>query len=261
MEYNPNPTNSGNPQSPNQGTSGQPQVRLKKVKRPVRKMSPQGPAGASSSSIGAGSSTGFGNSEAAVKPAGNPFVQKAAPKEDSNDDAFNLDAFLDGEEKLPSIKTVPGKYNPRQPQFIDDEDELENGPRRFEDDDLPMNDLPPYLTKKILVLIGVLLLLFGMLMSKLLFSEQKVVRNGLQGVVVNPEVPRGRARCGVAEKTQGCVLYIMNPQRQELNARDFYDLASQLTGRQRFVIETGNMRYSNTKIRPGDIAQLNIPPL
>ena len=97
--------------------------------------------------------------------------------------------------------------------------------------------------------------------SRLLFTDHKIVRNGLQGVVINVEVPKGRARCGIAERTQGCVLYIMNPQRQELNARDFYDLASQLTGRQRFVIETGNMRYSNKKIRPGDIVQLNIPPI
>ena len=57
------------------------------------------------------------------------------------------------------------------------------------------------------------------------------------------EVPQGRARCGVAEGGQGCVLYLMNPQRQELNARDFYDLAAQLTGRQRFVIETGNISH------------------
>ena len=53
----------------------------------------------------------------------------------------------------------------------------------------------------------------------------------------------------------------MNPQRRDLQGRDFYDLASQLTGRQRFVVETGNMRYSSVKIRPGDIAQINIPPL
>ena len=87
------------------------------------------------------------------------------------------------------------------------------------------------------------------------------MRNGLQGVVVNAEVPRGRARCGVAERTQGCVLYLMNPQRQDMRAKDFYDLASQMTGRQRFMIETGNMRYANTKIKPGDLVQLNIPPL
>ena len=100
-------------------------------------------------------------------------------------------------------------------------------------------------------------LVFGMFMS----SGEKVVHDGLRGIVANPEVPKGRARCGVAEKTQGCVLYIMNPQRQDLNGRDFYDLAAQLTGRQRFVIETGNMRYSTIKIKPGNIAQLNIPPL
>ena len=258
MEYNPNPTNPNPATGQNQAPSGQPKMRLKKVKRPVRVMSPQGPAGVSGNPARtAGTPTG---GQTAVS---NPFVQKTTDdaSKPAADDAFNLDAFLDGEEKLPSVKNVPGKYNPRQPKFIDDEDELENGPRREFDDDLPVSDLPPYLTKKILVLIGVVLILFGMLLSKLLFSEEKVVRNGLQGVVVNPEVPRGRARCGVAEKTQGCVLYIMNPQRQELNARDFYDLAAQLTGRQRFVIETGNMRYSNTKIRPGDIAQLNIPPL
>ncbi len=258
MEYNPNPTNPNPASGQTPASSGQPKMRLKKVKRPVRTMTPQGPAGISGNTV-----RPAGNPASGQAPATNPFVQK--PAENSTkaaaDDAFNLDAFLDGEEKLPSVKNVPGKYNPRQPKFIDDEEELENGSRHDLDDDLPISDLPPYLTKKVLVLIGVVLVLFGMLMSKLLFSEEKVVRNGLQGVVVNPEVPRGRARCGVAEKTQGCVLYIMNPQRQELNARDFYDLAAQLTGRQRFVIETGNMRYSNTKIRPGDIAQLNIPPL
>lgn len=114
--------------------------------------------------------------------------------------------------------------------------------------------------KKILI-VAFVCLIIGMLMGKFFFSSEQVVQNGLQGVVVNPEVPNGRARCGLAERTQGCVLYIMNPQRQDLNGRDFYDWASQLTGRQRFVIETGNMRYSSVKIRPGNIAQLNIPPL
>ena len=85
--------------------------------------------------------------------------------------------------------------------------------------------------------------------------------NVMPSVVVNPEVPTGRPLCGIAEKTQGCVLYIMNPQRQDLNGRDFYDLAAQLTGRQRFVIETGNMRYATVRIKPGNVAQINIPPL
>ena len=106
-------------------------------------------------------------------------------------------------------------------------------------------DLPPYLTKKILILIGAVLFFLGIITTKLFFTDSKVVRDGLQGVVVNPEVPKGRARCGVAERTQGCVLYIMNPQRQELNARDFYDLAAQMIGSKRHVIETGQMRSFN----------------
>jgi hypothetical protein len=85
--------------------------------------------------------------------------------------------------------------------------------------------------------------------------------NGLQGVISNHEVPKGRARCGKAERAQGCVLYVMNPQRNDMNGRDFYDWAAQLTGRQRFAIETANMRYASVKVRPGEIAQIDIPPL
>jgi len=115
--------------------------------------------------------------------------------------------------------------------------------------------------KRKVLWIALACLFLGVLTGKFFLGSSQVVQNGLQGVVINPEVPKGRSRCGVAEKTQGCVLYVMNPQRQELNGRDFYDLASQLTGRQRFVIETGNMRYSSVRIKPGAIAQLNIPPL
>ena len=161
---------------------------------------------------------------------------------------LNIDSILDNE--LPDNK--PEK-SLQQPDFLQEYEDSTYGKAS--------SALPPYLTKNVLFLFAVVLLIAGVLCGKFLFTESKVVRNGLQGVVFNPEVPRGRARCGVAERAQGCVLYVMNPQRQELNARDFYDLASQMTGRQRFVIETGNMRYSNTKIRPGDIAQLNIPPL
>jgi hypothetical protein len=114
---------------------------------------------------------------------------------------------------------------------------------------------------KKLLFISCICIIIGLILGKFMFNGETVVRDGLQGVIVNPEVPKGRSRCGIAEKTQGCVLYIMNPQRNELNGRDFYDLAAQLTGRQRFVIETGNMRYSTIKIKPGNIAQLNIPPL
>ena len=116
-------------------------------------------------------------------------------------------------------------------------------------------------TKMALITVGIAALILGIFFAKLFLTKPALVQNGLQGVIINAEVPRGKARCGVAEKTQGCVLYIMNPQRQELNGRDFYDLAAQLSGRQRFTIETSNMRYASVIIRPGEIAQINIPPL
>ena len=273
--------------------AGRPQ--LKKVRRPINRLMPQGPVANSSAGNSASAQTAgnpFQNpqnnrpsqpsapvsdhldsrqqsaSSAEQRPLqNNPFARPQPSESDVNatqmaqpgDDAFNLDAYLDSG-NLPVNKVAPAKFDDhQQPDFLDDDEDDEDdnvfGSRAGNE------ELPPYLTKKVLILLGAMLFFLGLITSKLMFNEQKIVRNGLQGVVINPEVPRGRARCGVAEKTQGCVLYIMNPQRQELNARDFYDLASQLTGRQRFVIETGNMRYSNTKIRPGDIVQLNIPPL
>jgi hypothetical protein len=177
---------------------------------------------------------------------------------------FDLDKYLDEEEaeaaeednvSLPTVTDNPVTEE-AQPRFINESDIIKEKPTGIaailEGEAIPR--------KK--ALIAVLVVFFvGFFFAKMFFTEQKVVQHGLQGVVPNVEVPKGRARCGLAERAQGCVLYIMNPQRQELNARDFYDLAAQLTGRQRFVIETSNMRYAGIKIRPGELAQLNIPPL
>ena len=172
---------------------------------------------------------------------------------------YNIDDILDGNANLPALNQESNVYNQQegyQPQFIDESDIT---PQKLPfKEQLMQNNM---FTMKGMSIIAAMVFVVGFMFAKLFFTQQTIVRDGLQGVVINPEVPRGRARCGVAERTQGCVLYIMNPQRQELSGRDFYDLASQLTSRQRFVIETGNMRYSNVKIRPGGIAQLNIPPL
>lgn len=221
------------------GTIDPNRPRLKKVKRPIKKMvgGQQGipvPPKASSSQF-------EGNS--------------AQSSYNVNDDNFSLDALLD-DENLPALNNTQDISNNFQPQFIDEKD--------ITPEKIPLAEQFVYnnmFTKKAVALTALITFVIGFFFAKIFFTEETVVRDGLQGVVINSEVPRGRARCGVAERTQGCVLYIMNPQRQEITARDFYDLASQLTGRQRFVIETGNMRYSNVKIRPGGIAQLNIPPL
>lgn len=208
---------------------------LKKVKKPIRKIKPQAPI------------------EDKSLVANNPFEQNLQ-KNSSSANAFDVDSILNIN-NLPSTKTAEQpQFKPQTPQFIEDEHEAAYGTDYYQVETSNSH------TKMIMVA-AFAAFVVGFFVSRLFFSEQKVTRNGLQGVVVNAEVPHGRARCGMAEAGQGCVLYLMNPQRQELNARDFYDLAAQLTGRQRFVIETGNMRYSNVKIRPGEIGQFNIPPL
>lgn len=83
----------------------------------------------------------------------------------------------------------------------------------------------------------------------------------LPGVVTNAEIPKGRPRCGIAQKGQGCVFYVMNAQRKEMEARDFFGIASDMLQMPKFQIETANIRYATTRIPPGYIALLNIPPL
>lgn len=224
---------------------------LRKVKRPINRM-PQNPTFVSKQKSPeffeeAKTYETFSPAPANVKD--NPFIQQ--PQElgninKNNDTGFDLDAFLDNDVAM--ADTVSDENI-----LIENEEynHLSNN----------ASGIDVYLSKKSLIFSAIAILFLGVIIGKFFFTDSKVVRDGLQGVVLNPEVPKGRARCGVAERTQGCVLYIMNPQRYDANARDFYDLASTLTGRQKFVIETGNIRYANQRIRPGEIVQLNIPPL
>ena len=219
--------------------------KIKKIKRPIKRFEP-------------------GMSNPPISSQGGDSHLRTQPLNSQG----NLDELLDSQLNLPSIHRAMDNIPPqqeneydvqksyKQPDHFITEDELYQKPRFI--DTLMVDN---FFTMKGMVLIAALVFVLGVLVTKVLTGGKTIVKDGLQGVIVNAEVPRGRARCGVAEKTQGCVLYIMNPQRRDLQGRDFYDLASQLTGRQRFVVETGNMRYSSVKIRPGDIAQINIPPL
>ena len=217
--------------------------KLKKIKRPINRTAP----------IDNTQSQFSGNvPPRAVQP---QMQQQSSLQSDSGSfqmktpSSNDLNNYLDRPTNLPDTRV----QNANQiPNFIEEEEYYDNQ---------PYSDVPEWLNTKVFIAAIIACLVIGMLAGKLFFTQSTVVRNGLQGVVVNAEVPRGRARCGIAERSQGCVLYIMNPQRQEMAAKDFYDLASQVTGRQRFMIETGNMRYANSKIKPGDIVQLNIPPL
>ena len=216
--------------------------KLKKIKRPINRTMPVG----ESNNI---MQQGF------KAPVINTQNQNNfQPREDSNIvhaqmlSSKELNEYLDTPSRLPDVSKKQDEYFPN---YIS-EDEYYNKQE---------TETPEWLNLKIFIIATAISLILGLIVGKLFFSQSAVVHNGLQGVVVNSEVPRGRARCGIAERSQGCVLYIMNPQRQEMSAKDFYDLASQMTGRQRFMIETGNMRYANSRIKPGEIVQLNIPPL
>lgn len=114
--------------------------------------------------------------------------------------------------------------------------------------------------KTVLMLLGIAAI-FGLIIGSTFFSTKETAKRGLEGVVVNTDVPAGRSRCGLVEPHQGCVLYIMNPKNQTVTGKDFFTTAAQWTNRQRYLIETGNMHYSSKQIRPGNIAQINIPPL
>lgn len=118
-----------------------------------------------------------------------------------------------------------------------------------------------YVKKSVVYIASAICLLGGLFIGKAFFAEQKVENYGLEGVVANPDVPTGRPRCGLTDKSQACIFYMLNWYKQELNGRDFYKLAAQLTGREEYMIETDNLRYANVKIKPGHFAQLNIPAL
>ena len=216
--------------------------KLKKIKRPINRTSP----------LGVGQNMPQGGMQQPQVMQQPQAMQQ--PQRARMPNSAQLNEFLDGPTNLPDLANPNSNYIPNNHQQTDFTDDYLN-------DEYPPYDsnVPSWLN--IFAVAVFVCLAMGVLIGKVVFAQSKVVKNGLQGVVVNSEVPRGRARCGIAERSQGCVLYVMNPQRQDMSAKDFYDIASQMTGRQRFMIETGNMRYANTKIKPGDIVQLNIPPL
>lgn len=132
----------------------------------------------------------------------------------------------------------------------------------YDDNFAAQFNLPPVLlTTKVMGAILAGVFLFGILFGATVFGgTTKTTTSGLQGVVRNPEVPAGRKRCGIAERTQGCVLFMMNATRRDREARSFYDEAARITGVPSYTIELGNIEYATSIIRPGFLAQINIPP-
>ena len=132
------------------------------------------------------------------------------------------------------------------------------------DGDLLINSasLKQLLHNKTIMLMMFISVIIGMILAYVTLPQQKApLDECLTHVVKNTDVPKGKSRCGVAEPHQGCVLYIMNPMNKEVRGRDFYINAAKWTGRERYSIETGNMHYGNTVIKPGYFAEINVPPI
>ena len=148
--------------------------------------------------------------------------------------------------------------------YYADNGEAENIRFITDEDLLPVyqDSIKDYLQNKTVLLLMMIAAMIGAILSYTLVpSQQHQVSRGLDGIVYNSDVPSGKSRCGLVEPHQACVLYIMNPKNKEAEGKDFYGIAAQWTKREPYLINTSNMHYSSTRIKPGHIAQIYIPSL
>ena len=133
------------------------------------------------------------------------------------------------QENLPQAVSVPQEAPASSLQYQQPVDATEMQDESIDmglyDDNFAADfNLPPTILKKknMLIVTGVIFF-FGLMIGMMLGGGDNIVE-GLRGAVKNPEVPRGRPRCGIAERGQGCVFYLMNNDRRELEAKEFYPL-------------------------------------
>lgn len=161
-------------------------------------------------------------------------------------------------------KNTPEKEPEDRFDIEDDEDEDidEDVGGLYDDNMAAALGLPPVFIKtKVLIPLFCLMIFIGAAVGVFFERSTKTASEELPGVVSNPEIPKGRPRCGLARKGQGCVFYIMNPSNREMMAKDFFDVASSLLKMPKFQIETANIQYATTRIPPGYIALFNVPPV
>lgn len=120
------------------------------------------------------------------------------------------------------------------------------------------------ITTKGFMLVSLIVLIIGMMFGSLLFggsSTPQPQRQGLQGVVRNQDMTTPLRRCGMIDRGEACVLYIMNSTRYDKVAEDFFDEAVKLTEIQKYSISMVNPKYSKTRIPPGYFAEIKIPKI
>ncbi len=163
------------------------------------------------------------------------------------------------------FKAPPVPPKAPTPVFMPKEHPQETPVKGLYDDNFAVDfNLPAkFLTTKIMAMVIGGVLLFGMLLGAVFFggssepAPQK--QQGLQGVVPNPDLTRQTPRCGIAEKGQACLLYLMNVSRYDKTAEDFFEDAAAAMGVGTYAVSMVNTRYAKQRIRPGFIAQIKIP--
>lgn len=280
-----NLNNDGNRENFQTSSSLAPRPKLKKIKRPKIKVGSDFPpspnkimpqtnteTNVQEENFSAVSPTSYSDNTAAE----NNFTSSASDTSNNDflgdDFSNNIDNQFSEPEEDNSVTTQNNLIQRKDAQFIDSPENNNDVSFNFDDenedfqleddfDDEILLEENRIFNRKILYAVGFVCFLIGVFLGNILFSSKTVENHGLEGVVVNADVPSGRPRCGLTDKSQACVFYLMNWEKQELNGRDFYKLAAYFTGREEYMIETENLRYATVKIKPGHFAQLNIPAL
>ena len=91
---------------------------------------------------------------------------------------------------------------------------LDSLPPDFGNDEMSTNEeeeifpaLDERKMRKRLLFFSLAFFLVGILFHAIFFSSSTEEKYGLEGVILNPDIPAGRPRCGLTEKTQACVFY------------------------------------------------------
>ena len=80
-------------------------------------------------------------------------------------------------------------------------------------------------------------------------------------VIANDDIRQPLKPCGVANNREYCFLYLMNNYPGEKQVADFIQRAYEITGRHTYEIKPENPTYVQTRIPPGYLMKIIIPPL
>ena len=197
----------------------------------------------------------------AIPPAAVP-VPPQVPAFENYPPVPEANSFPDYREREDSYPRSERAGYERENDVDDEEDYAEDEENPYQHNMASDLGLPPvFVSTKVLLFLFFLCLSLGAGGGYLFCMTSNSGSGEIKGVVSNAEIPRGRPRCGIAQKGQGCVLYVMNAQRREMEGRDFFTMASEILNVPKFQIETANIRYATVRIPPGYIALLNIPPM